>query len=70
MMTLTLFDIATITGLKPTGETYDPNFLTKDTIGFDTSRVVFTTDISYYHDQDIDKVSNTKHIVFLALWLL
>lgn len=69
MITPTLFDITAITGLKPTGETYDPDFMSKDTIGFDTYRVVFTTHISYYHDHDIDEVSDTEHITFLALWL-
>lgn len=59
MMTPTLFDIAAITRLKPTGKTYDLDFLSKDTINFDTSRVVFTTHIYYYHDQDIDEVSDT-----------
>lgn len=69
MTTPTLFDIAAITGLKPMGETYDPDFLSKDTIGFDTSRAAFTMHIAYYHDKDIDEVSDTKHIAFLALWL-
>lgn len=69
MMTPTLFDIVAITRLTPIGETYDPNFLSKNTIGFDTSRASFTTHISYYHDQDIDEVSDTEHIAFLALWL-
>lgn len=69
MMTPTLFDIAAIIGLKPMGETYDPYFLSKDTIGFDTFRVSFTMHIAYYHDKDIDEVSDTKHIAFLALWL-
>lgn len=59
MMTPTLFDIAAITRLKPTGETYDLDFLSKYIIGFDTSRAAFTTHIAYYHDKDIDEVSNT-----------
>ncbi|MCI88287.1 CAP-Gly domain-containing linker protein 1-like, partial [Trifolium medium] len=33
MMTPTLFDVATITGLPPTGETYDPFKFSND-IGF------------------------------------
>lgn len=69
MMTHTLFDIATITGLKPMGETYDRYFLSKDTIGFDTSRAAFTTHIAYYHDKDIHEVSDIEHINFLALRL-
>lgn len=50
MMTPTLFDISVITWLKSIGETYDLDFLSKDTIGFDTSIASFTTHISYYHD--------------------
>lgn len=46
MMTPTLIDIAAITGLKPMGETYDPDFLSKDNIGFDTSRAAFTMHIA------------------------
>lgn len=51
------------------GETYDPNFLFKDTIGFDTSRDAFTTHIAYYHDKDIDEVFDIENISFLAPWL-
>ncbi|XP_050874941.1 uncharacterized protein LOC127078535 [Lathyrus oleraceus] len=69
MMTPTLFDISAITGLKHMGETYDPYFLSKDNIGFDTSRAAFTMHIAYYHDKDIEEVSDTEHIAFLALWL-
>ena len=47
MMTPTLFDIAAITGLKPMGETYDLDFLSKDAIGFNISRAAFTTHIAY-----------------------
>lgn len=42
MMMPILFDITAITWLKPMGETYDLDFLSKDIIGFDTSRVSFT----------------------------
>lgn len=43
--------------------------MSKDTIGFDTSKAAFTTHISYYYDQDIDEDYDTKHTIFLALWL-
>lgn len=46
MMTPTLFDVAAITGLWPTGETYDPNFMAEDTIDFDNSRANFTNYIA------------------------
>lgn len=69
MMTPTLFDIVAITGVKPTGETYDPDFLSKDTISFDTFRASFTMHIAYYHDKDIKEFFKTEHIAFLDLWL-
>lgn len=69
MMTPTLFDIAAITELKPTGETYDPNVMAEDTIFFDTTKVSFTTNITYYHDKSSIEVSDHENISFLALWL-
>lgn len=69
MMTPTLFDIAFITGLKPTGETYDPNLMAENTIFFDTTKAAFTIYIAYYHDKNFFKVYDQEHIAFLALWL-
>lgn len=69
MMTPTLFDIATITRLKLTGETYDPNLMDEDTIFFDTTKASFTTYIAYYHDKNSVEVSDQEPITFLALWL-
>lgn len=69
MMTPTLFDIATIIGLKAIGETYDPNLMADDTIFFDTTKATFTTYITYYHDKSFIEVSDQEHIAFLALWL-
>lgn len=68
-MTLTLFDIVVITGLWPTGETYDPNLMVEDTIGFNGTRSTFTNYITYYHKKDTKEVSNAYHIAFLTLWL-
>lgn len=47
MMTPTSFDLVSITGLKPTGETIDPTFIAEDAIYFDISRIVFTLHRSY-----------------------
>lgn len=69
MLTLTLFDIAAITGLRPTGENFNPNFMTEDSIGSDSNIATFTNYILYHHNQDNDEVSNEEHITFLALWL-
>lgn len=42
MLTPTLFDEAAITGLRPTGETFDPNESDEDTINFDSSHASFS----------------------------
>lgn len=69
MVTLTLFDMAAITGLKPTGHTYDPDVDSIGTISFSTTRATYSTYITHYHDKDIEIVSDVEHIAFLALWL-
>lgn len=69
MMTPTLFDLASIVGLKPMGEEFDPFFLNEDSIGFEVSRAAYSTHINYYHDKSNAEVSDTEHIAFLALWL-
>lgn len=69
MATPTLFDMAAIIGLEPTGHTYDPDIDSMDTIAFSTTRAAYSTHITYYHDKDIEDVSNVEHIAFLALWL-
>ena len=52
MLTPTLFYIAAVIGLWPTRDTFDPNYMTKDTIGFDGNRATFTHYISDYHNKD------------------
>lgn len=69
MLTPTLFDIAAINVLRPTGESCNLNFMTKDSIGFDGNRDTFTNYILDHHNQDTDEVSNEEHIAFLELWL-
>lgn len=67
--TPTLFDMAAIIGLKPTGHTYDPNIDVVDTITFSTTRATYSMHIAHYHDKDTDAVYDMEHIAFLALWL-
>lgn len=67
MIPPTLFDLAAITGLKPIEHTYDSEIDSEDTIAFSTSRAVYSTHITHYHDKDTDTVSDVKHIAFLAL---
>lgn len=69
MVTPTLFDIAAITGLKPNGNTYDPDVESDDSIAFSTSRAAYSNHITHYHDKDTDTVSDVEHITLLALWL-
>lgn len=69
MVTPTLFDIVVITGLKPIGNTYDPDVESDESTALSTSRDAYSTHIAHYHDKDTDTVSNVKHIAFLALWL-
>src|SRR3954471_13965103 len=69
MITPTLFDVAAITGLRPIGETFDPNVLDVDTINFNEATVTYTAFIQQYHDQTNVEVSDVEHIAFLALWL-
>lgn len=68
MLTPTLFDVAAITSLRPTGDTFDPNYMTKETIGFNGSQATFTRCILDHHNKDTKEVSEEKHISFLALW--
>src|SRR3954469_13311210 len=69
IVTPTLFDVAAITGLRPTGETFDPNEMDDDTIGFNNSTVTYTAFIQRHHVTATEEVSDNEHIAFLALWL-
>lgn len=69
MLTPTLFDVAAIIGLRPIGDAFNPNYMTKNTIGFDGSRPTFTLYISDHHNKDTKEVSDEEHIAFLSLWL-
>src|SRR4051812_11590340 len=69
MITPTLFDVAAITGLRQTGELFDPNFMDTDTIQFNEGTVTYTAFIQRYHVQTTTEVTDEEHIAFLALWL-
>lgn len=69
VMTPTLFDIATIVGLKHTGETFEPTYLDEDSIDFGVSRAAYNTDTEYYLNKKTDELFDRYHIAFLGLWL-
>src|SRR3954463_6910573 len=69
MITPTLFDIVAITGLRPTGETFDPDVMDNDTINFNEATITYTAFIQQYHNENNEVVSDEEHIAFLALWL-
>ena len=69
MMTPTLFNIAAITGLRPTGDYFDPEDLYEDVIGFAATKPTYTTFINHFHDKSSSTVSEVEHIAFLAMWL-
>lgn len=69
MLKPALFDVADITKIFPTCETFDPNESDEDTINFDNNRVRFSWYIEEYHITDDKEVFGEEHIDFLALWL-
>lgn len=69
MVTPTLFDITTITGLRPTNNNFDliEREREENTISFNTNRASFDKYIKDYHVTDNPEVSDEEHIVFLAM---
>lgn len=68
MLMPTLFDVATITGLSPLGETFDPTLPIETNFSF--SRANLQNYIKLNHDQNSSEVSDEEHITFLTLCLL
>jgi len=68
MFTPTLLDVAAITRLKPTGETFDLDNCVLD-IAFDYRIATFDNYIIDHHDTDTEEVYDEEHIAFLTLWL-
>ncbi|GAU38874.1 hypothetical protein TSUD_67370 [Trifolium subterraneum] len=67
MMTPTLFDVAAITGLPPTGDTYDPNLA-----GSKIEPKIRTKSYTKYIEEQNQlkgEVSDEEHVAFPALWL-
>lgn len=70
LKTITLYDLATLFGLKPYGEEIDPAF-TIDTISFNYV-IIKSIDYnpfikSYYHKKD--EVIQVEHVAFLRTWI-
>src|ERR1044072_8301453 len=68
MITPTLFDVAFITGLQPTGKTFDPTKVknSRDIFDFQGTGVLnFITENMGTEPE----VSDTEHIAFLTYWL-
>jgi hypothetical protein len=68
MLTHTLLDVAAITSLKPTRETFDPNS-TLANLKFKFIKAIFTRYISEHHVTDTEEVSDVEHVALLTLWL-
>ncbi|GAU14611.1 hypothetical protein TSUD_96750 [Trifolium subterraneum] len=67
MMTPTLFDVAAITGLPPTGDTYDPTLA-----GSKIEPKIRTKSYTKYIEEQNQlkgEVSDEEHVAFLVLWL-
>jgi hypothetical protein len=67
-MTPTLLDVSAITGLIPTGPTFDPKYKS-DNHQFDFKILSFSGFLNHYHDTDDEEVSLEEHKAFLTYWL-
>jgi hypothetical protein len=68
MITPTLLDVAGITGLKPTGQTFDPEKHQSE-FSFDFTRPAYGLFIIDHYDTSTTEVSDTEHVAFLTCWL-
>jgi len=68
MFTPTLLDVAAITGLKPTGDIFDPD-ICESNITFYFKRATFDNYITDHHNTKTKDVSDEEHVSFLTLWL-
>jgi len=68
MLTPTLLDVAAITGLKPTGQTFDPEGYDSG-ISFDFTRFAYSIFIKDHHDTESVEVTDKEHVAFLTYWL-
>lgn len=67
MITLTLFDVVTITSLRPTSDNFDPTKRDEDTINFNTNHVSFGKYIEDHHNTTSEEVFDEEHIAFSTL---
>ncbi|KAH1214822.1 hypothetical protein GmHk_13G036099 [Glycine max] len=68
MMTPTLLDVAALTGLRPSGETYDPT-KSSDNIKLVYKENTFSKYIAEHKGSVEEEVSDEEHVAFLTLWL-
>ncbi|KAL6551057.1 hypothetical protein OROMI_021545 [Orobanche minor] len=68
MMTPTLLDVAAITSLLPTGDTYNPSDAS-DNVFFNFKELAFSNFIPENRGEDDTEVSPEEHVAFLTLWL-
>ena len=69
MVTPTLFNITTITDLRLTGDSFDPNEKDEDTIYFNTRCASFTNTLKTIMTLIPTKCLMKNTLLFLALWL-
>lgn len=67
IITPRLFDITTITGLRPTREPFKPSRITKTKHWFAFTHPVYSTYLKEYY-ASTENVSDQEHIAFLAYW--
>src|ERR1044072_4731137 len=67
MITPTLLDMAAITGLRPTGQVYNPTKFKNQKEIFSFKRTGLTSFIEEH--MRIGDVTNEEHITFLTYWL-
>jgi hypothetical protein len=68
MLTPTLLDVAAITGLRPTGDHFDPT-KTGDKIELTYRENTFSKYIAENMGKEGEEVSHEEHVAFLTLWL-
>lgn len=67
MITLTLFDMASIVGLRPIGKIFDPTLMNKTKPNFTFSPPSYITFMKY-HYASTNNVNTQEHVTFLTCW--
>jgi len=68
MLTPTLLGVAAITGLKPIGETFDPDDESSE-ISFNFNKTAYGLFIAEHNDTESAEVNAEEHVAFLTYWL-